>query len=78
MMEIFKRIRTRLNVSFALEIIVLMVWSTWTMRNDWIFNNVHPTVQDCKRKFRNEFLLLLHRAKQNKMDEMKVWLELNC
>jgi len=76
-LQIFKFIRRRLGVSFALEIIMLMAWRIWTIRNDWIFNNVHPTVQDCKRRFRNEFNLLLHRVKHPKIDEMKVWLVLH-
>ncbi|KAG2576649.1 hypothetical protein PVAP13_6NG056066 [Panicum virgatum] len=70
-------IRRRLNVSYALEIIILMVWSIWTTRNDWVFNNIHPTVQDCKRRFCNEFNLLLHRVKPPKLDEMKVWFALH-
>ena len=76
-LAIFKAIRRRLGVSFALEIIVLMAWSIWTTRNDWIFNNVHPTIQGCKRKFCKEFNLLLHRVKHPKIDEMKVWLALH-
>jgi len=45
MLQIFKSIQRRLGVFFELEIIVLMAWSFWTTRNDWIFNNIHSTVQ---------------------------------
>jgi hypothetical protein len=33
--------------------------------NDWLFENIDPTVQGCKAKFLGEFRLLLHRAKKN-------------
>jgi hypothetical protein len=40
MLKIFRRIKRRLNVPFALEIMVLMAWSIWTTRNDRIFNYI--------------------------------------
>jgi len=53
----FKSIKRRLGVSFALEIIMLMAWCIWTTRNDWIFSNMHPTVQNCKTRSCSEFSL---------------------
>jgi hypothetical protein len=51
MLQILGRVKRRLDVSLAMKIIVLMAWCIWTTRNDyWIFNNAHPTVQDCKLK----------------------------
>lgn len=77
-MQIFRGIRRRLNVSFALEIIVLMSWSIMNSRNEWIFNNVDPSITSCKRKFYSGFNLLQHRASQTKQNEMNLWLALHC
>jgi hypothetical protein len=44
-----------------MEIIILMAWSIWTTRNDWIFNNIDPSVENCKQKFISEFSLMMHK-----------------
>ena len=41
-LQIFRRIKQQLRVPFAMEIIILMWWSIWTTKNDWIFNNKDP------------------------------------
>jgi hypothetical protein len=35
--------------------------------NDWLFENIDPTVEGCKAEFLGEFRLLLHRAKKKKI-----------
>jgi hypothetical protein len=67
-------IKDKLAVPFSMEIIILMTWAIWTTRNAWVFNNVDPTVQDCKRKFMSEFSLLLHRVKPDLINPLEVWL----
>jgi hypothetical protein len=62
-------------VTFFMEIIVLMTWSIWTTRNDWVFDDIHPSVQRCKDKFVGEFSLLLHRIKPDKASVMNVSLQ---
>jgi hypothetical protein len=68
-------IRRKFGVTFFMEIIVLMARSIWTVRNDWVFNNIDPSVQRCKDKFAGEFSLLLHRFKPDKASFMNVWLQ---
>jgi hypothetical protein len=46
-----------------MEIIILLSWNIWTARNDWIFKNIDPLVENCKRNFANEMSLLSRRAK---------------
>lgn len=46
--QIFRRMKQQLGVGFAMEVIILMSWSIWTTRNDWIFNNQDPLVANCK------------------------------
>jgi hypothetical protein len=73
--QIFRQIRDKLEVPFAMEIIILMAWAIWVTRNDWIFNNINPTVESCRRKFKEEFKLLLLRAKPSLVEAMSAWLD---
>lgn len=69
------RMKQQLGVSFFMEIIVLMTWSIWTTRNDWIFREVDPSIPNCKRKFMEEFSLLQHRVKPEQVMIMTAWLD---
>jgi hypothetical protein len=44
MPHIFNRIRRKLGVSFFMDIIILMSWSIWSTRNDWILSILDPSV----------------------------------
>jgi hypothetical protein len=57
-----------------MEIIILMAWSIWKTRNEWIFNNNDPSVHGCKQKFISEFRLLLLRVKMASLPAMEAWL----
>jgi hypothetical protein len=73
--QIFRQIKEKLAVPFAMEIIIIMTWSIWIIRNDWIFNLLDPSVQTCRRNFKNEFCLLLLRAKPSLLPAMSDWIE---
>jgi hypothetical protein len=60
---ILESIRDQLRVTFFMEIIVTMCWAIWIMRNDIIFRNLAHSVQRCKGVFRQEFALVILRAK---------------
>jgi hypothetical protein len=60
---------------FAMEIITIMCWSIWKERNAWLFNNKDPTVEHCKTIFKREFALVIHRAKESLVPDMKAWLD---
>jgi hypothetical protein len=62
-------------VPFAMEIIILMAWAIWVTRNDCVFNNINPTVESCRRKFKEEFKMLLLRAKPSLVEAMTAWLD---
>lgn len=61
--QIFRKIKDKLSVPFFMEIIILMTWSIWKTRNDWIFNGIDPSVQECRRRLQTELTLLLLRAR---------------
>jgi hypothetical protein len=60
-LEMFRR---QLQVPFATKIIIIMCWTIWKARNELIFSQVQPSIQDSKREFRKEFALLILRAKK--------------
>jgi hypothetical protein len=72
--SIINRIRRLLNLPFFMEIIILMAWSIWNTRNDWIFSELDPSVQRCRDKFVREFSLLLLRAKPASIPALQSWL----
>lgn len=74
-LQIFRLIKDKLQVSFYMEIIIVMSWSIWCTRNDWVFNNIDPTVEDCKQKFMKEFSLLLFRSKPSMAPQMHAGLQ---
>jgi hypothetical protein len=59
--QIFKKVKEKLAVPFFMEIIILMAWSIWDTRNDWIF--------------KAEFSLLLYRARATLLPAMNTWLQ---
>jgi hypothetical protein len=61
--ETSANLKQQLNVPFSMEIIILMTWSIWKCRNEWLFENKDPTVQHCKNKFIKELLLVIHIAR---------------
>jgi hypothetical protein len=67
-------IKTILGVPFRMEIIVLMCWSIWKERNGWIFSNEDPSVSHCMIMFKNDFALVIHRAKERFKQDMSSWL----
>jgi hypothetical protein len=73
-LQIINHIKRDLRVPFFMEIIILMSWSVWKSRNDWIFNNIDPSVEDCQLRFISDFKLLLQRAKHSSLLPMENWL----
>jgi hypothetical protein len=47
--QIFEDFRSQLNVSFFMEIVIIMSWSIWAVRNDVIFKGFLRVVRDVWR-----------------------------
>jgi hypothetical protein len=58
-----------------MEIIVTMCWAIWIMRNDIIFRNLAHSIERCKGIFRQEFALVILRAKARLHPHIDQWLE---
>ena len=70
-LEGFKR---QLQVPYFTEIITIMCWTIWKARNALIFNQVQPSVQNSKKELKDEFALLLLRAKKKYFPSIDLWL----
>ncbi|RLM97793.1 ML domain protein isoform X2 [Panicum miliaceum] len=75
LLNIFRQIKDKLQVPIYMEIIILMAWSIWTTRNDWIFKEIDPIVDSCKRHFMAEMFLLSHRTKPELAAAVETWLQ---
>jgi hypothetical protein len=51
--------KDQLPVPFFMEIIIIMCWTIWKVRNDMIFRQISPRMQNAKEDFRKEFEVLL-------------------
>jgi hypothetical protein len=72
---ILKSLRSQLRVPFFMEIIITMCWAIWMMRNDVIFRNLAHSIQRCRNVFRNEFALVILRAKACYHPLVDQWLD---
>ena len=64
----------QLVIPFFMEIIVLMSWSIWMQRNDFIFKGIQQTTVNCFQHFKKEFALVILRAKVRFKDSVSSWL----
>jgi len=72
---IFEEIRQQLNVKFFMEIVIILCWSIWSIRNDLIFRQIPPSLFRCLSIFKDTFGLLLLRAKRRYFPQIELWLE---
>jgi hypothetical protein len=68
-------LKLSLNVPFFMELIMLITWAIWTTRNAFIFKQTTPNLYRCRRKFKEEASLLLHKAHRKSYAGLKLWVE---
>jgi hypothetical protein len=68
--QILEAVRAQLNVPFLMEIIIIMYWSIWTVRNNRIFRGDEASTQQCKHIFKNVFGLVILRAKKKYLPQI--------
>jgi hypothetical protein len=61
--DVLQSFKTQLNVSFFMDVIIIMSWTIWMARNDLIFRGINPTLQAAQERFKKEFALVILRAK---------------
>jgi hypothetical protein len=65
--QILEAFRAQFSVPFFMEIIIIMCWSIWTVRNNLIFRGEEATTQKCKYVFRNVFGLVINSSHEEKI-----------
>jgi hypothetical protein len=71
--EVVQSLKLQIKQPFFMEIIMLISWSIWTIRNESIFKGVAPNLYRCKFKFKEELALLIHKAKRKSYSGLKAW-----
>nr|TKW29958.1 hypothetical protein SEVIR_2G001800v2 [Setaria viridis] len=64
-----------IHVQFFMEVIIIMCWSIWMARNDWIFKGIAPSVQDSLFRFKTIFTHVILRVKEDWKQQISSWLE---
>jgi hypothetical protein len=72
--KILESFKEQLGVHFFMEVIILMSWSIWRSRNDFIFRQIQPSIVSIKANFREEFGWLLLRAKRAYFPVIEQWI----
>jgi hypothetical protein len=73
--HIFEDFRRQLRVPFFMEIIIIMSWSIWMLRNDVIFKGIPAGNLRGLEIFKATFKQLLWRAKKKYFPSIVSWLE---
>jgi hypothetical protein len=58
-------LKTAIAKPFFMEIIMLITWAIWTTRNDFIFKVVTSSIYRCRKKFKDDMVLIIHKEKRN-------------
>jgi hypothetical protein len=74
--EASKNLKQQLNVLFSMKVIILMTWSFWKSRNEWLFQNKDPSVHHCTHEFSKELRLVILRARGKYDISIPSWLGL--
>jgi hypothetical protein len=73
--QIFESFKMQLTVSFFTEIIIIMSWSIWAIRNDVIFRGIPVSSMRCLDEFKSTFGMLLRRTKKKYFPAIESWIE---
>jgi len=71
--QLLHSFREQLAVPFFMEIIILLSWTIWKLRNDFIYRGVNPTIQATNLNFKEEWRLLLLKAKKSYSPFIDQW-----
>nr|TKW04854.1 hypothetical protein SEVIR_7G137400v2 [Setaria viridis] len=74
-LNIIEQLKGKLGTSFFMEIIILMTWSIWTTRNNWMFNNIDPLSLSCKQNFVSKLKDLSLRIKSRHRPRLEDWIQ---
>jgi hypothetical protein len=68
-------IKEKLQLPFAMDIIMLAAWGIWIVRNNKIFGNISATFQSWKAIYLQEIRLISYIMKKKHARSFKEWLQ---
>ena len=74
--DIIESFKYQLNTPIFMSLIIMHCWTTWTTRNDLIFQGIQPSMGQCRSSFRKEVTLLLHRVSIKHKLFLEEWIKL--
>ena len=74
MVQRFENLRSQIGKRFFMEVIIVMCWCIWTIRNDAIFREIPACSLRCLEIFKSTFKQLLWRAKKKYFPSIELWL----
>ncbi|KAF8683915.1 hypothetical protein HU200_044861 [Digitaria exilis] len=74
-LQTLRAFEEQLSVPFPMYIIIIMSWCIWMARNDLIFKGIPPQLSSMRSRFKNEFTVVILRAKSPYHDVMNLWLQ---
>lgn len=68
-------LKNQINQKNFMEVIILLCWAIWMSRNNLIFRQMPPSIQNCKAIFKAEFNLLICRARSKYFPRIQQWID---
>lgn len=76
--QVLRAFQYQLNLTFSMDIIILMTWCIRVARNDLIFKNIPAHLSAVLSRFKHEFALVVLRANPQQKDPMIYGYKLCC
>jgi hypothetical protein len=74
-LEALEEMKTKINLPFAMDIIMLAAWGIWIVRNNKILKDHNAPFISWKAVFSQELKLLVHRMKKKHLVLFKDWIQ---
>jgi hypothetical protein len=74
-LEALEDMKARINLPFAMEIIMLAAWGIWIVRNNKVFKDQNVVFHSWKAIYSQELRLLVHRMKKKHVASFKEWIQ---
>jgi hypothetical protein len=63
-LKAFEDMRTKIKLSFAMEILILAAWGIWIVRNNKVFKDQNANFNSWKEIYNQELRMLVHMMKK--------------
>jgi hypothetical protein len=70
-LKAFEDMRTKIKLSFAMEILILAAWGIWIVRNNKVFKDQNANFNSWKEIYNQELRMLVHMMKKKHANTIK-------